>query len=199
MGITEFLNESYKIYGKPAPVVFENVKKAEWHLSLTTFVFNAKTAFTAWSPNARYNEVFICAQWHYINDLLAVRGYVFLNDALDALGLKQTKWRSFRISNHWNWRQNFDVDKCSLPNYIQCFCADMPVSKANSHQKGKKTEPIFAISVAYFGDDQKYHVLFGEKYNRKEHKWEWVESSIDDVVRSVLRENEYGEELEFHD
>ena len=103
--------------------------------------------------------------------------------------------RSFRISNHWNWRQNFDIDKCSLPNYIQCFCADMPVSKANSQQKGKKTEPIFAISVAYFGEDQKYHVLFGEKYNRQEHKWEWVESSIDEAVRSVL----YGKEFEFHD
>ena len=92
MRINKFLKESYKIYGKPAPVVFENVKKTEWHSFLTTFIFNAKTAFIAWSPNASHNEIFIRAQWHYINDLLAVRGYVLLNDALEALGLKQTKW-----------------------------------------------------------------------------------------------------------
>lgn len=120
MGITEFLNESYKIYGKPAPVVFENVKKTEWHLFSTTFVFNRYTAPYSWSPIEYKNEHFIHAQWCYINDLLTVRGYVFLNEVLDALGLERTKWGCLL---GWTRKTN--------PNGIDFFIRAKDFSKDN--------------------------------------------------------------------
>lgn len=49
----------------------------------------AKDTSTQWSTNRNYNLMFIKAQQAYFNNLLQVRGFVFLNDVLDALGIDQ--------------------------------------------------------------------------------------------------------------
>jgi hypothetical protein len=43
-----------------------------------------------WSPNAAHNKMFLHTQQSYLNDVLAARGHVFLNDVHDALGLDRT-------------------------------------------------------------------------------------------------------------
>ena len=44
-----------------------------------------------WSVEPEYNLMFIRMQERYANDLLKQRGYVFLNDIHDMLGLPRTK------------------------------------------------------------------------------------------------------------
>lgn len=43
-----------------------------------------------WSDNPEYNLVFLKAQQAYANDLLTVRGHLFLNEIYDALGYSRT-------------------------------------------------------------------------------------------------------------
>lgn len=44
-----------------------------------------------WNDTDEYNKIFIQAQQNYANDLLRARGYVFLNDVHEMLGLERTK------------------------------------------------------------------------------------------------------------
>ena len=44
-----------------------------------------------WENNRDYNLMFLKAQQNHFNDLLTARGYVFLNDIYDALGIERTK------------------------------------------------------------------------------------------------------------
>lgn len=43
-----------------------------------------------WDKQGKYNQIFLKAQESYANDLLQARGYVFLNDVFDMLGLERT-------------------------------------------------------------------------------------------------------------
>lgn len=43
-----------------------------------------------WSNDQEYNLMFIKAMQNHFNDLLRVRGHVFLNEIFDALGLPRT-------------------------------------------------------------------------------------------------------------
>lgn len=54
------------------------------------FDWNRTTAPTCWSPNDDQTLFFLKAQQSYLNDLLNARGHVFLNEALDAIGLNRT-------------------------------------------------------------------------------------------------------------
>lgn len=44
-----------------------------------------------WSKNPEWNLLFIKQQQAYANDVLRTRGYLFLNDVLDLLGIPRTK------------------------------------------------------------------------------------------------------------
>ena len=44
-----------------------------------------------WVKDAEYNHAFVTAQQHYFNQLLQMRGYVYLNDVYKALGVPETK------------------------------------------------------------------------------------------------------------
>ena len=55
------------------------------------FDFNAKTAPGNWEGKTEYNLMFIKQIENYCTDLLQARGHVFLNEALDALGLDRTQ------------------------------------------------------------------------------------------------------------
>ena len=67
------------------------VKTKEKKYTPYEFDFNAKTAPGSWEANADYNLMFLRQVENYLNDLLNSRGHVFLNEALDSLGLKRTR------------------------------------------------------------------------------------------------------------
>jgi len=46
---------------------------------------------TSWNKNADYNFVFLRSQQNWANDLLKIRGHVFLNEVYDMLGLERSK------------------------------------------------------------------------------------------------------------
>lgn len=46
---------------------------------------------TSWSREPEYNLTFLRCQQNWFNDLLKVRGHVFLNEVYDALGIPRTK------------------------------------------------------------------------------------------------------------
>ena len=47
-------------------------------------------ASTEWRKDAELNRLFVTCQQNYLNQLLQVRGHVFLNEAYDALGLERS-------------------------------------------------------------------------------------------------------------
>lgn len=52
---------------------------------------NFDSSCSSWSPELRYNEFFLRAQQQYANDLLRVRGHMFLNEIYDSVGLPRTR------------------------------------------------------------------------------------------------------------
>lgn len=44
-----------------------------------------------WQNDDRYNQMFLKSTEHYFNELLMARGYVFLRDVYEALGIPITK------------------------------------------------------------------------------------------------------------
>lgn len=66
---------------------------------ITTFDPNKRSPYsrifdecsTAWDKNAEINRIFISCQQTYLNNRLHAYGYVFLNEAYEALGFERTK------------------------------------------------------------------------------------------------------------
>lgn len=46
---------------------------------------------TGWQKDATMNKMFLLRQQDYLNEKLKAKGYLFLNEALDALGMARTK------------------------------------------------------------------------------------------------------------
>lgn len=71
----------------------KNVKVLKKSNNVNDFSIYAKF-FDEFNPNfkkqAEYNMVFLRAQQQYANDLLVSRGYLFLNEVYQSIGLKQT-------------------------------------------------------------------------------------------------------------
>lgn len=88
---------------------------------------------------------------------------------------------SFRISDHWNWFSN--VKKCPYPNYIQCYTHDLPGAH-HRQAEGLASTPIKAVCVGIFIDGR-YHIIFGETYNRLNRRWCWIESDVDAIVNLI--------------
>ena len=109
--------------------------------------------------------------------------YLITKGTIDELTYYGKPKNSFRISDHWNWYSN--VNKCSNENYIQCYSKDAPCAKSRSGE-GKPSKPIFSIMVAYYGNDNQYHSIFGERFNRREKKWEFITPAVDDVIKIVV-------------
>lgn len=65
-----------------------NSEALKRRLAKTTYIFNADSE--QFTPNDENNRFYIAMLQNYYNDLLAARGYVFLNEVLTKLGLKPT-------------------------------------------------------------------------------------------------------------
>lgn len=103
-------------------VVDEDGKKTKGHVATAKGGSPYKVLFDEankhWVRHAEYNQIFIQAQQNYANDLLHSRGFVFLNDVHDMLGLPRTK-----AGQIVGWVDNGDGD-----NYI-----DFGVFKNDPH------------------------------------------------------------------
>ena len=82
---------------------------------------------------------------------------------------------SLRVAPNWNWRAG--LDRCSNPSYIQCVTPDAPFARRRPKEHPEWSSlPIFCNMVGYFDTDNKYHCIFGEKYERETKTWTWVEN-----------------------
>ena len=88
---------------------------------------------------------------------------------------------SFRISDHWNWYAN--IKKCPDPKYIQCYCVDLPWAHKRP-EEGIAGKPIKASCVCVFKDGR-YHVIYGECYNRKTRTWSWIDISPERILTEL--------------
>lgn len=81
---------------------------------------------------------------------------------------------SFRFANHWNWFAN--VKKCKYPGYMQCFNRDLPYRHVRPDPK-KASFPTYAVQVAFYGADERYHAIFGQTWRKnpgiKGGVWVW--------------------------
>lgn len=95
---------------------------------------------------------------------------------------------SLRVAPNWNWRAG--LDRCSNPNYIQCVTPDLPFARRRSEENPEwSTMPIFANMVGYFDTDNKYHCIFGEKFDFDKNTWVWVDNdakTVADRIRSTM-------------
>lgn len=94
--------------------------------------------------------------------------YLIPKGSIEQLSYNSKPQDSYRLSDHWNWYAN--LKRCSDEHYIQCYNVDMPWAKKRIAD-GKASKPVFGICVAYYGDDNKYHHVFGEKFDRKQRTW----------------------------
>jgi len=98
---------------------------------------------------------------------------------------------SLRVGPNWNWRAG--LDRCSNPDYIQCVTPDLPYVKQRPKDHPEwASPPVWGNMVAYFSTDNKYHCVFGEKYDKEEKQWIWVEAIPEKVAEMIL---ENGEKL----
>lgn len=85
---------------------------------------------------------------------------------------------SFRVSDHWNWYAN--TKKCPDSKYVQCYCAELPWAHRRP-EPDKAGKPIMAscVCIYRFG---RYHVVYGEYFDRKTKTWHWKERSPEQVI-----------------
>lgn len=97
------------------------VKDHDKRYSPYEFDFNAQTAPGNWEANMDYNLYFLRGVENHLNDLLVARGHVFLNDALDVIGLKRT---SAGAVTGWLYKQGGDdyVDLGISHYYTDEYC-----------------------------------------------------------------------------
>ena len=90
---------------------------------------------------------------------------------------------SFRVSDHWNWYSN--IKRCANRNEVQCYNVDIPNPRSRDTTKpDAATMPRRACQVAYYNSsDRRYHIIYGERWNRETKQWEWVENDPTAVAR----------------
>lgn len=70
----------------------EQVRRIEPNgVSIYARFFDCTVEGNRWSPDPEYNRMFLTSQQNYWNDLLRVRGHVFLNEVYQSLGLDHSK------------------------------------------------------------------------------------------------------------
>lgn len=75
-------------YG-PRKEVLTRAKKTPNDYSIYARFFDQLCS--SWSPIPEYNRLFLQCQQQHANDLLKVRGHIFLNEVYDSLGLERSK------------------------------------------------------------------------------------------------------------
>lgn len=97
---------------------------------------------------------------------------------------------SLRVACNWNWRAS--LKRCKDEKYIQCNTEDLPWCRRREVPE-MASKPIWGNMVGYFDKDQKYHCVYGERFNRKTREWDWVEGDVDELVAKMKAVSEQME------
>lgn len=87
---------------------------------------------------------------------------------------------SYRISDHWSWYSN--VRKNPDETYIQCESVDVPNVRERI-EPGKASKPRKAWQVCFFGEDGKYHCIFGDIYDKETKTWSFKTVKAKEVLK----------------
>lgn len=91
---------------------------------------------------------------------------------------------SLRVACNWNWRAS--LKHCSIPDSIQCLTRDLPWAKHRPENNPElASPPIWGNMVGLYGKDQRYHCVYGEKFDRRTKTWEWVEGDPEEVAKRI--------------
>lgn len=71
--------------------VTKTVEVADSVASMSPYTFCFDETCSGWVRDAERNKFFLAQQQDYANDLLRTRGYIFLNEVLDMLGIQRTR------------------------------------------------------------------------------------------------------------
>lgn len=93
-----------------------------------------------WEKDAEMNLMFLRAQQNYANDLLRSRGYVFLNDVYDMLGIERTK-----AGQIVGWV--YDPERTDIDNYIDFGIYDIHKPKARDFVNGLERTILLDFNV----------------------------------------------------
>lgn len=105
-------------------VVFNDGKNSPY-----IFDYNRHTAPYTWKASPDMNEAFLRAQQSYFNDILSTRGHVFLNEVLDALGLKRTP--AGQVCGWYKGLGDDYVDFGYMDGFIRDYNLDSDLCKKN--------------------------------------------------------------------
>lgn len=139
-----------------------------------------------------------------------------LTDIYEVLPGKSRQWRSFclvpkgtinqvtyygkpmnslRVAMNWNWRAG--LDRCTNPKHIQCVTPDLPYVKPRPKDHPEwSSPPVFGNMVALFDTDNKYHCIFGEKFNRDTKTWTWINNDPEKIA-AMLRDRYIANHREY--
>ena len=93
------------------------------------FDFNRFTAPQTWSSNPSDNDILLKVEQNYANDLLHTRGYIFLNEVLDRLGLERTS--AGQLVGWYMGAGDDQVDFGYLDGFIKDWNIDSDLCKKN--------------------------------------------------------------------
>lgn len=95
-----------------------------------------------WEKNAEYNLMFLRATQNFANDLLRSRGYLFLNDVYDMLGIERTK-----AGQIVGWVYDPDNPDHNGDNYVDFGIYDMRKPKARDFVNGYERVILLDFNV----------------------------------------------------
>jgi len=95
------------------------------------FDFNRYTAKWTWKTNPEENRLFLQAAQNYMNDLFHSRGYLFLNEVLEYLGIEQTS--AGQVIGWIRGEGDPDVDFRFMECYMRDWATDSDLCKKNIH------------------------------------------------------------------
>ena len=97
---------------------------------LSNYAVKYDNRCVGWTENKDYNRMFITYQQRYFNDLLRNRGYVFLRDVYESLGIPITKdscvigWIFEENNQYGDNFVEFDIRDSDGSNFIIDFNID---------------------------------------------------------------------------
>lgn len=83
----------------------------------------------------------------------------------------------FRLADTWNWYDPTDI--CPDEDFVQARCTCLPSARPRT-APGEASKPVRACVVAYWGDDNRFHPVYGEV--RSKGGWFFKDRTPEEVI-----------------